>query len=509
MSQVKLTLRPPPNGDFVHGYPGIPPEMPDRPQAAVTGVLELHTGPNPIQAKWVRIELRKIETLPNGGLSVNTFHDHVGPSPVYLWSKQFQEWSLLSSMDFLFSIRIPESIPPSIALDDRAGIKYELLASVCTKGKRSFFQKHPSKIITTMAPIIIDKHELHSTWPIYSQPETRAVTEEGVTLTVERNQTCYGPGERITVNATVKSDSLHAVILRGFEISLRESTIFRAGPYAAGKKAAPQVRVAVIAENKFTVNTALYRDMHHKSEFGCAVSPNHWTTTLNSARHIDITYVVVVRALMAKGKHLWMELPVVVSNWQRKVSLEVVRRIGPVPSLSLTPSSATNPAMLVDRTAAKFNGRARNNSFGAPSAALLANTVSDTGGISNTFGAGSSNTFSAGVNGAPGHKTLGSKSSFDGLGDFGVPDFTRTAGGSNSRPGSAGFAIKNAVQEEIEEGSRSNASQPKPTPSTGPPENASEAVKLAYLTAEHEKARFERARAEVDRMQSLVAQTDG
>ncbi|KAJ7580927.1 hypothetical protein C8J56DRAFT_896276 [Mycena floridula] len=101
--------------------------------------------------------------------------------------------------------------------------------------------------------------------------------------------------------------------------------------------------------------------------------------------------------------------------------------------------------------------------------------------------AGSSNAFE--VNGAPGHKTLGSKSSFDALGEFGARDFTRSAGGSNSRPGSAGFAIKNAVQEEVGEGSRSNTSSaPKPNASSGPPKNAAEAVKLAYLTAEQEKA---------------------
>ncbi|KAJ7580871.1 hypothetical protein C8J56DRAFT_896224 [Mycena floridula] len=226
--------------------------------------------------------------------------------------------------------------------------------------------------------------------------KTRAVTQEGVTLTVERNQTCYGPGDRITVNATVKSDeSLHAVILCGFEISLRESMIFRAGPYAAGKKVILEVQEAIVAENQYS---CVYGD---REAFGDGTS-------------------------------------------------------GGAPSLSLTQSSATNPAMRADRTAATFNRHGRNNSFGAPSAA---NTISG-GGISNAFGAG-------GVNGAPGHKTLGSKSSFDRLGEFGARDFTRSAGGSNSRPGSAGFTIKNAVREEVGEGSRSNTFQPKPTPSTG------------------------------------------
>jgi len=41
--------------------------------------------PAGVKAKWVRIELRKVETLPGGGAG-NTYYDDVGPSPVNLWS---------------------------------------------------------------------------------------------------------------------------------------------------------------------------------------------------------------------------------------------------------------------------------------------------------------------------------------------------------------------------------------------------------------------------------------
>jgi hypothetical protein len=46
--------------------------------------------------KWVRIELRKVETLPGGG-AANTFYDFVGPSPVNLWSSP-DEYSLVRSV---------------------------------------------------------------------------------------------------------------------------------------------------------------------------------------------------------------------------------------------------------------------------------------------------------------------------------------------------------------------------------------------------------------------------
>ncbi|KAJ7063077.1 hypothetical protein C8F01DRAFT_1131451 [Mycena amicta] len=338
MSQVKLTLRPPPNVDFVHGYPGIPPG-PDRPQAAVKGAIEVRTGPQGAKAKWVRIELRKVEMLPGGGV-VNTFHDFVGPSPVNLWTSS-EEYGLLRSQDFPFSIRIPESIPPSIDLQNKAGISYELVASVCTKGKKGFLRKRKSVVVSTQADILVDKHELHSTWPVYCQPETRNMIQEGVTLIVERNSTCYGPGDKVSLFATVKSDALQTVILRGFELTLKESTVYRAGPYASGKKSAPQVRLLTISETKLPVNATLYGGTQHRAELACMISPDHTTTTLNAARHIDINYTLSVKALMGTGTPLIMEMPVIVSNWQRTVSMEAIRRIGPVPSLSLL--SANSP----------------------------------------------------------------------------------------------------------------------------------------------------------------------
>jgi len=74
-------------------------------------------------------------------------------------------------------------------------------------------------------------------------------------LFVERSNTCYGPGDRIPVKATVKSDSLHTVILRGFEFYLKESTVYRAGVHAPGKKSPPQMKQMNIAESKVPVNT--------------------------------------------------------------------------------------------------------------------------------------------------------------------------------------------------------------------------------------------------------------
>jgi len=192
----------------------------------------------------------------------------------------------------------------------------------CVRGAdsryRGFLRKAKSVTSSTTAPVIIDKHELHSTWPVYCQPEQRHISQDDITLIVERNRTCFGPGDRISVVATVKSDSLHTVILRGFQILLKEATVFRPN-IAPGRRAAPLANQVAISETKVDVNATLYGGTSHNSELACMVPANHTTPTLTSARHIDVTYTLSVKALLGTGTHLAMELPIIMSNWQRCV----------------------------------------------------------------------------------------------------------------------------------------------------------------------------------------------
>ncbi|KAF7304736.1 hypothetical protein MKEN_01187700 [Mycena kentingensis (nom. inval.)] len=483
--------------NVVGGYPGIPPG-PDRPQASVKGAIEVRTGAQGAKAKWVRIELRKVETLPGGGV-VNTFHDFVGPSPVNLWTSS-EEYGLLRSQDFPFSIRIPESIPPSIDLQNKAGINYELVASVCIKGKKGFLRKRKSVVVSTQADILIDKHELHSTWPIYTQPESRNVIQEGVTLIVDRNAACYGPGDRISVTATVKSDALHTVILRGFELTLKESTIFRAGPYTQGKKSAPQVRVLTISETKLPVNATLYGGTQQSADLTCMISPDHTTTSLNAARHIDINYAVSVKALMGTGMPLIMELPVIISNWQRAVSQEAIRRIGPVPSLSLVPARRPDD---VPQQAQTFSGTSR------PAATAYTNNTmpsqpSSYGDRADEFG---------GYSKQPTHKATSSRSS----------DEARVGGGSRpgvAKPGGVWPSAeeekmrlyetaKTRVQVTQKLAAAQNGSIPAPARATTPPPQPAPAPAPAstanrWPTAEEEKLRlYNNAQQAVTRLQGV------
>ncbi|KAF9047876.1 hypothetical protein BJ165DRAFT_1368834 [Panaeolus papilionaceus] len=330
MSQIEVSIRPPPRrSGFVSGYPGIPP-CSTRPQATIKGAVELKIPPEGVRAKWVRIELHRIERLPTSiGGSERRFEDCVGPGPVTLWST-VEEYTTLSTQRFPFSIRIPESLPPSINMEDNAGIGYELEASVCVAVKARFLPLSKPMVIKSTSPIVIDKHELHSIWPVYLQPETRTTSMKGLTLGVERTQKCYGPGDRITVMASIKSDNDDTTVLQEFEISLIEVTTFKAGRTSPSKRSEN-----VISSGEVALNATLCRDVSYSAELSCTLCPTHATTTLYSARHIDVRHTLSIKAMMDNGIRLNIDLPVVISNWQHDVSDAAIRRIGPMPRLSL------------------------------------------------------------------------------------------------------------------------------------------------------------------------------
>ena len=54
-----------------------------------------------MKAKWVRIELRKVEVLPGGG-QAGTFFDYVGQSPVNLWTGPDGEYGVLRPVRLSF-----------------------------------------------------------------------------------------------------------------------------------------------------------------------------------------------------------------------------------------------------------------------------------------------------------------------------------------------------------------------------------------------------------------------
>ncbi|KAG5635000.1 hypothetical protein H0H81_012763 [Sphagnurus paluster] len=387
-----------------------------------------------------------------------------------------------------------------------AGIQYELVASLCVKGKRGFFRKRKSAVVSTTSPIIIDKHELHSTWPVYCQPESRKVEQDGSTMIVHRNQTCFGPGDRLPVRVVFRSGAMENIVLRGFEITLRETTIFRSGPGSGKKSAAPQVHVVPISQEQLPVNAILPPGNELPAELGCMLPLEHTTTSLNSARHIDITYFLNVKAIISDRPPVSIDLPVVISNWPRHVSETAISRIGPTPTLSLLPISPTQHTIT----------RSENPPQRPPIASTLP-IARDGHGMGRDSNAGAYNTLPAHANG---HKLA----KVDEMGGYAysarqVPQTSISAGSNHlpedhrprtsptsptsfgRRPNSAGgpsanrLTIINAQPDEIPEPEPDTRQRAGGSSSQGP-----------WLSAEDEKKRlYEAARAKVERVQGSVA----
>ncbi|KAG8900983.1 hypothetical protein FRC01_009978, partial [Tulasnella sp. 417] len=300
-------------------------------------VVELRPSGSSVKARWVKIELRKLETLPGGGQS-NTYIDFVGESPVTLWQAK-NEWDEIRSQDLSFQIRVPESIPPSLALERSAGIKYELVATMLTKGKKGILKRESTQNVTASCQIVIDKHELHSAWPMYARPESRSKMLDGYTLTVNRTHQAYGPGDRIAVQTLVKNDTPQVNQVRYYEFSLREHVMYKpAGNQNGTRKmmTQPQTRARAIVEQRIPITMAspLHPGMQAKAELSLQVPFNQTTTTVSFAHRIEVQFVIHVRAVLATGLQLFLDLPITMSNWTRAQSIDVVRRIGPAGTLS-------------------------------------------------------------------------------------------------------------------------------------------------------------------------------
>lgn len=74
-------------------------------------MFEVRLGAQGVKAKYVRIELRKIETLPGGGTQ-STFFDYVGQSPINLWqsSEEFSTLHSVSALSLLFYVGFVVSV---------------------------------------------------------------------------------------------------------------------------------------------------------------------------------------------------------------------------------------------------------------------------------------------------------------------------------------------------------------------------------------------------------------
>lgn len=298
----RISLRAPPHLPFIQGFPGVPGGK-DRKQAAVCGTVEVRVGAQPIKAKWVRVEIRRHESLPPGFPTQDDTWEHVGEINT-LWQSVGKEFDTLQTADFKFFLPLPETLPPTVEMAKGTGVWYELVAALSYKKKGGIFKSDTANILKISEPLRITKHELHAVWPVYNNPDSKTVAGQNLTMTIQRPGVAFGPGDRILLTASLRSARALPFKLRGFECTLLEvvSSIPQAAPAtkeAKRKSKPPQqpvVKSRPIAQARCAVDENMGKGGEKTARIDMAVPPDVLVTVRN-AKTLEVGYEIQVKAV--------------------------------------------------------------------------------------------------------------------------------------------------------------------------------------------------------------------
>lgn len=307
----RISLRAPPHLPFIDGFPGIPGSS-SRRAAGVHGTVEIRVGPQPIKAKWVRVEIRKHETIPPGfptsSAENRTTWEHVGEINT-LWSpnpKSGKEFEPIETADFKFFIPLPETIPSAVEMMKGSGIRYELVAACCYRQKGGMFKKESATVMKTTETLPIIKHELHSAWPLYNIPDSFSVPGGGgsLDLSVQRPFSGFGPGDRILLTAVLHSNRPTPFKVKGFECTLYEIvTVTDPVPTPTAEKRkskkplAPVTKSRVIGSTRYPIDETVGRGGEKSARMEMPIPAEKVLVTVRNAKSIEISYEVEVKAV--------------------------------------------------------------------------------------------------------------------------------------------------------------------------------------------------------------------
>ncbi|GAA5873044.1 hypothetical protein JCM8547_000014 [Rhodosporidiobolus lusitaniae] len=456
--QPRITLRPPPHRDFLSGYPGIPasdpaatsPPNPDpidplpfllRPQAVLSGTVEIRSptkGP-PVRARWLSIELEKIETVPpapapaqaegdgkkkdaNAVKKEGRFVELIGTGPNKLWeasevplrssAKSFGDsprkkgfkgmlkgkgggddededdgFDLIPDGNYPFKISLPEGLPPTIEVDSKLnGVSYQIVASLCCKGKKGLL-KGPAKpaIFVASAPILLDKADLLG-WPCFKPVlptplppklpwaappgeltlgETRESklairrddgTAGEVWLKATRPSSAYGPGDAVGIFVQVGWGGDKPIKLTRIDAVLRETLTFR---YPSPANPQYIIRAPPKVTSLFQATTSvspdpdanpsafciLYSNEPVGFELNGVVPSDHTRVTVRTAKHVDVAYHLKIRAMIEGGDEISVDnWSCVIGNVSSRVGQGIMNEIGWVEGLCDRPGLPSSSA---------------------------------------------------------------------------------------------------------------------------------------------------------------------
>ncbi|ODN81487.1 hypothetical protein L202_01910 [Cryptococcus amylolentus CBS 6039] len=357
---ARLNLLPPPHIPFEQGFPGIP-KSPNRKPPSVQGTLEVRLGTVPVKAKWIRVELRKSESLPPGfpGAAVEESWEHVGEIQTLWKPSAGKEWDLIQATDYTFVLDLPAGLPPSIELPRSTGVKYTLVAALCYKQKGGMFKKESFPIIKQTVPIHVIKYETLSSWPVYNIPETRTIKAlEGLLdLTVSRPSTAFSAGDKISLIARLKSSRPQPFKLLGFKCNLLEVITFIPPPPDPNSKSKKHQKISTAPVTKSriiqTVTAPLNETVGRGGEKGARLEMQVGEISYTArGTKIEVEYDLEVSALVdgIKEKVEMRRIRCTVGPYTRANAQQTCRQIGYVESLCpetpSIPNAPTFPDML-------------------------------------------------------------------------------------------------------------------------------------------------------------------
>ncbi len=236
-------------------------------------------------------------------------------------------------------MNIPEGLPPSAKLDKQCEIGYELVTSLCIKTKKGLLRKESvNRIVQSTHPITLEKHELHSVWPMYSVPDDHAVSQGDLRLKIFRQQNCYGPGDEVQVRVIVFSSSVAPIKLKSVSFSIKETITYKGSSKPAkggapGSKGASQTAYVLAGKGR-SIGKKIYKGDSQMYDMSAQIPKTHKLMTISTAKHIEVSYTMRVRLELQKDAIVLDHLPMTMTNFTREESNKIVERIGHVPGLS-------------------------------------------------------------------------------------------------------------------------------------------------------------------------------
>lgn len=236
-----------------------------------------------------------------------------------------------------------------------------------------------------MHPITIEKHELHSAWPIYNQSDVHAGENGLIRAKIHRSASCFAPGDRVKVKIIVFSNRVEPAKLKSVAFSIKQTVTFHGvknsrlnltSNSAANENKPASQHVETITSKAKQVGKKLYKGDSFNYDLECVIPKTHSLMTISTAKHIEVSYTMRVYVDISKAPIVIDHIPMLMTTFNRGESTNLIRKIGFVQGLSERDlviddddddDNYDTTSQIVSRTASQRPSASRSGSLGGSS----------------------------------------------------------------------------------------------------------------------------------------------